>query len=327
MYTNNGNISLPLAVWLAANDGYDHDDRTHVISATSLLKPIKSIVLSAQLVREGASGNEIDIQDLVPARLGTAIHTAVEVAWTDHLETAMRNLGHNQKAIDHIVVNPPVDNFDPDKHNVWLEIRSYKEVGDWIVSGKFDFVDNGRVKDVKSTGTFNWISGSNDDKYGWQGSIYRWLNPDIITDDVMDIEFVFTDWKPTGIHNNKDYPPKRVMTRTIPLKPVEEVDAFVNAKLRQIEELMDCTEQQMPACTPEEVWQKSATWKYFTKAGNQRAYKNFDNPDDAYAFLEGERKGVGVVVMVPGEVKYCNYCPAAVICHQAAEYKEAGLLK
>ena len=44
-FTNNKNIPLPIAIWLATNNyEYDTDDR--VISATTLLKPLKAIHLA-----------------------------------------------------------------------------------------------------------------------------------------------------------------------------------------------------------------------------------------------------------------------------------------
>jgi hypothetical protein len=105
----------------------------------------------------------------------------------------MTELGIPQHVIDKIRVNPDTPGDDP-RFDVYLEQRSKKTVGKWTISGKFDFVHEGRVKDIKTTKTYNWIKGSNDEKYMIQGSIYRWLNPEIITDDFVDIMMIFTDW-------------------------------------------------------------------------------------------------------------------------------------
>ena len=40
---------------------------------------------------------------------------------------------------------------DPDDVNVYLERRSEKAVGSWIVSGQFDMVYDGMVMDIKSS--------------------------------------------------------------------------------------------------------------------------------------------------------------------------------
>ncbi len=79
-YTNNTGINLSLAMWLAT-DTYDHCDDPMQISATTLLKPVKVIVLSRRLAKSGVT-KEADLSTMVPSRLGTAIHDAIERAWT-----------------------------------------------------------------------------------------------------------------------------------------------------------------------------------------------------------------------------------------------------
>ena len=44
-FTNKNNIPLSLAVWLVT-DEYDYVDKPNYISATSLLKPTRQLVLS-----------------------------------------------------------------------------------------------------------------------------------------------------------------------------------------------------------------------------------------------------------------------------------------
>ena len=63
-YTNQFNISLPLAVFLATDD-YDYEP--NVISVTSLLKPVRQLVLSKRVKPDEAL---VDISGLVSARMG-----------------------------------------------------------------------------------------------------------------------------------------------------------------------------------------------------------------------------------------------------------------
>jgi len=75
--TNNTNVPLSMALWLA-DDDYDYDDDPNVISATTLLKPMKAIVLARQnadLVKTG------DIVSVAASRIGTAMHDAIERTW------------------------------------------------------------------------------------------------------------------------------------------------------------------------------------------------------------------------------------------------------
>ena len=78
-YTNKNNVSMPLAVWLM-HDDYDYDKRDNVISATSLLKPLRALILSHQ--NKGLD-KTVDIMDLVSSRMGSAIHAIAEKAWSN----------------------------------------------------------------------------------------------------------------------------------------------------------------------------------------------------------------------------------------------------
>jgi hypothetical protein len=326
MYTNYGDISLTLAVWLAADDGYDYIYDPEGVSATTLLGPIRSIVLSRR-VQAAQKAGTVDLEDLVPARLGQAVHTAAEVSWLYSRDRAFANLGINQKAIDRIVVNPDNED-DPDAIPVYIERRSKRVVDGWTVSGKFDFVYEGKVRDIKTTKTYNWIHGGNDKKYAMQASIYRWLNPDIITDTNCDIDFLFTDWSPLkAMADRKGYPQKRIMTRTMPLKPMSEVDAWIRTRIRLIKKYMDVPQEKLPKCTPEELWQQPLQFAFYKDATKTaRATKLCDT------FLEASTKmsatgGKGKIVKRESEPKFCNYCDARPVCMQAAQFIEDGVLK
>ena len=50
-YTNKANLPLSLAVWLT-HDTYDHDDRANHISATSLIKHLRQLILGLREIKD-----------------------------------------------------------------------------------------------------------------------------------------------------------------------------------------------------------------------------------------------------------------------------------
>lgn len=306
-YTNQHNISLALAVFLATDD-YDYEP--NVISATTLLKPLKQIILAKRVKPEDKL---VDISQLVSSRMGTAIHTAIEKAWTNP-QRALKLLGYPDSIIERIVVNPK----KPKRKDipVYMEIRSYKEVNGVKVSGKFDFVAEGKVQDFKSTSVYTYLNQTNAEKYALQGSIYRWLNPDKITADVMNIHYIFTDWNKAESLRNDKYPPMRVHTQSYPLMSLEETQVWVERKLQQIEQYLHVDEEMLPPCTDEDLWRKESVWKYYKDPNKtERSTKNFDNPQDALIRL-AEDGNVGIIKEVKGQVSACKYCPAFTECKQ-----------
>jgi hypothetical protein len=319
-YGNVSAVPLSLAVFLAT-DTYDHDDDPNTISATSLLKPIRQIVLSARVPQEDAV---VDLIQMVASRMGTAIHDAIERSWTENHNIALEALGYPKRVIEKIRINPSKEELTEDCIPIYLEQRAYKKVGRFRVSGKFDFVGEGRVEDFKTTSTFTAINNTNDEKYIQQGSIYRWLNPDIITKDEMAIQFIFTDWSKAKAMQDPNYPQNRIQQRVFMLKSVNETQAFVERKLAQIEQYWDADENELPRCTDEELWRSEPVFKYYKNpASTKRSTKNFDNQQDAMLrYIEDG--SVGLVKEVPGQVTACKYCPAFSICSQKDELIAAG---
>lgn len=325
--TNYSNIPLPLAVWLAS-DNYAHDPRPNSISATGIMKPIKSIILSNQVA---AGLTSQDLQDLIPSRMGTALHDAIESSWkADSLPEVLAKLGYPGKVIERVKINPPRPGFDPNDINIWVEQRSEMEIDGFIVTGMFDLVFEGAVEDYKSTGTYNWISGSNDEKYRLQGSIYRLLNQDIVTSDYMKINFIFTDWSALKARADKNYPQRRIEVRRLELMSIADTKEYLRKRLQELKMFWGKPENQLPACTPEELWQKPTTYAYYKNPKNTtRATKVFsgDNAETEAIHRRHKDGGKGLVIKRPGEVKFCRYCPARAICQQAEGYATQGLLE
>ena len=321
MYTNNSGIPLSAAVWLA-HDDYDHNDDPNHISATSLLKSVRQIVLGS---RAAAKPSAADIHGLIASRIGTALHSTIENVWLDNHKECLTKLGYPKGLIDKVRINPTTAElqewYDDDIEIVpiYMERRSSKEIEGMNVSGKFDFVMDGRLEDFKSTGTYTYVNRTNDKKYQLQGSIYRWLNQGIITKDHMAIIFIFLDWKP-GLANDPKYPPNKVMEHKIPLLSVAQTEQYVSDKLIAVKQYIDADESTLPACNAEDLWQKDSVFKYYKNPAKMtRSTKNFTNMHDANIRM-GQDGNIGTVVEVKGEPTGCKYCDGFDLCSQKNAY-------
>ena len=311
-YANTSSVPLSLAVFLAT-DNYDHDQDESTISATALIKPLRQIVLSARVPEDMTP---VDLVNLVPSRMGSAIHDAIERSWKDNYSNALAILGYPKRVIEKIRINPKPEELTDGVIPIYMEQRAKKTVGKFTVTGKYDFIGDGRVEDFKSTSTYTATNNTNDEKYIWQGSIYRWLNPQIITKDEMAIQFIFTDWSKAKAMADPKYPQQRIQQRILPLKSIQETDAFVTRKLNQIEQYWGATEEQLPLCTDTDLWRSEPVFKYYKNPEKRaRSTKNFDNRHDAQLrYIEDG--SVGIVVEQPGQVTACKYCPAFAVCSQ-----------
>lgn len=322
-YSNVNNISLPMAVWLA-RDEYDHDPRTNVISVTSLLKSTRQIVLGARASPSDSVMLE-DVSNRLASRIGTSLHNSIELSWTENYAQGLLDLGYPKGAVNRVAINPEPGDVDEDTIPLYFEKRTEKQVGKWIISGQFDLIYDYQVQDIKSTSVFTYINRTNDLKYSQQGSLYRWLNPELIKKDDMAIQFIFKDWNKNMVKNDPKYPKLPVLEHTVPLMPISQTNTFVLGKIMEIEKYMDAPESEIPFCSDEDLWRRDTQYKYYSKPDAKRASKNFDNMADAQMHLAN--KGVGEIREVKSQPTACLYCPAAANCSQYAGFVAAGEFK
>lgn len=321
--TNNHNIDLPLAVWLL-QDGYNSGAKEappgELISVTTLMKPTRQLILKRKVDQ---TQEEFDVSDMVAARMGHGLHDSIERAWTEgNWQNAMRKLHYPQHIIDRIKINPKDGTLGKDDIPIYLERRGFKEHRGLVITGQLDFLIGQAYRDFKSTSTFAWTSGSKDQDYILQGSMYRWILSDLIKDDIMRIEFIFTDWQKFMAKNNPKYPQTKVAHREFPLMSLVETEEWIDLKIDDILANAGKDQDQMVQCTPEELWQQKDTFKYYSKQETAdkggRCTRKFDSMADAQIHMT--EKGKGVIVTVPGEVKACTYCPAFSVCEQRKNY-------
>lgn len=320
--TNIHGISLPLAVWLLTDD-YDYINEENYVSATSLLKSTRQLVLSRRVIKED---REVDLSDFLASRMGSAIHDSQEKAWKVNGKRAMQLMGYPAAVYENIAINPTQEQLDANKDiiPIWIEQRSFREilVGNttYKIGGKFDQVIDGRLFDTKTTSVYTYLFGGKDDDYAYQGGIYRWLNPELITNDHIFIQFVFTDWQRARSVGDDNYPKTKTLEYPVEMPSIEVTEAFIKAKLQELIRYQDAPDEQIPYCTDKELWKSENTYKYFSDPTNKRATKNFESDRAAaYAFM-ASKGGKGVVKEIAGEVKACGYCPAFSVCKQKDLY-------
>ncbi|AXC36540.1 exonuclease [Pseudomonas phage phCDa] len=320
--TNNTGLSLFAQVYLA-HETYDREEAG--LSVTALLKPVKQIIL-ARRVPEGMAS--ADVADQIASSNGTAIHDAFEAAWkSPKLVDTLVRLGYPKGVAAKVRVNPSAEQVAAGGIiPVYTEIRSAKTVLGIRVTGKFDFIGDGAVEDLKNTSVWKFLN-ADFEHYILQGSMYRWLNPTLVTKDWMNLTFQFTDWNGRDRNMNpENYPPARMHTRRLQLMPVDETQKWVERKVQQLIDLEHAPEEAMPPCTDKELWRKADTYRWFAKAEKAhepgaRSSKNFT--DKAEADLHVATKG-GVLVVKRGGVTGCKYCNAFLACKQKDALIAAG---
>lgn len=308
---NEDGISFPFSVWLA-NDSYDYITEDNYISATQLLKPTRQVILSMR------SDVDIDIRDRLAVSTGTAIHDSVEKAWMEHYDANMRALGYSEDFISKVKINP--EKLELGDIPVYIEKRAVKELDGFKIGGKFDFVLNGNLHDIKTSSTYTYMEDSKREDYILQGSIYRYLNQDIITGSDITIDYFFTDWSKINALSNSQYPQSRCLSKSYPLLSVLDTEKYLKTKLCEIKTNLNKPEDEIIPCPDKDLWLSPTVYKYYSDSTktNGRATKNFTSLEEANAYAAS--KGKGIIKTVLGTPRRCMYCPAYSICSQRRRY-------
>ena len=291
-YTNKRNFPDFVVEWLK-HDEYDYDE--NAFSATTLMQPPRSYALKKQ----NWDRLEIDVEDLIASRYGTAIHDSVEKVGLT---------GCKQ------------------------EERLKKSVKNKVVTGKFDILKEVGPKkwqliDVKSTSVWTFIYGSRDDDYRKQLSIYRWLAIQNKYDvsQTAKIWMIFTDWSAAKAKLDPEYPQTRIVIKEVDLWGDNQTLSYIGERLDIMEQTVLMDQSEMPKCTDEELWTSGESWAIMKK-GAKRATKVHKTALEAKTHLDTLSEEYEAVHR-PGKVARCRYCAARKFCNQHTELVEAGRIE
>jgi len=309
-------------MWRAvlAYNTYDADTRDNIISATSLMKPTNMVVL--ERANKGTD-KEISLEGMIPSMYGTSVHDRAEAALNNTTEDMWKLLGVPK----------------PEALEVLTEVRKEIEIGEHIISGKFDLMfrydgSQWQLGDFKTMSVWGVMI----DKPGKmaefikQMSIYRYLNQDKDINDIAVVLLLFTDWSKTDslIKAGAGYPQKRVDAENVTLWSIPETRMYMEHQERLIREGLErlkTTGSTGHRCSEKELWMRGGKWAYHSKGSAKRATKLFDNEADAEAMRAKAKDVTAFVVERKPEATRCSYCSVTDFCPQYAEHLAAGMIK
>jgi hypothetical protein len=263
------------------------------LSVTQLINSPKIVALTKKFEAE----LEQDVADMVWSIFGSAIHNILE----------------HGKDENHLV-----------------EERIHSMVDGWKISGAVDLQvvdDQGgiSIRDYKTTSV--WAVMNEKIEWEQQLNIYAWL-VDTVKEDFhvtdLGIVAIIRDWSRRDAARNPDYPQAPVKELPIKLWPYEERKEFVQSRITShsaCEFAME-TGEDLPPCTPEEMWEKPTTWA-IKKVGGARAKSVHDTEESMLKALEIAGPAYEIEVR-PGSRTRCeSFCPVNTYCQQWRDYQES----
>ena len=260
------------------------------LSATQLLNSPKIVALTKKFEDE----LEQDVSDMVWSIFGTAIHGVLEHGKDDN----------------HIV-----------------EERLHATFDGWRISGAIDLQivtgqDTISIRDYKTTSA--WAVMNEKIEWEQQLNIYAWLveTCKLKIVDSVGIVAIIRDWSRREAAKNPDYPQSPVKEIPINLWPYQQREDFISERISKHSECefhME-TDEELPPCTPEEMWEKPTTYALKTKGG-VRAIKVYETMEDAERACD--EKVHEIEVRLGTRTRCESFCPVNNYCQQWRDYQES----
>jgi hypothetical protein len=260
------------------------------LSATQLLNSPKIVALTKKFEDE----LEQDVSDMVWSIFGTAIHGVLEHGKDDN----------------HIV-----------------EERLHTTFDGWRISGAIDLQivtgpDTISIRDYKTTSA--WAVMNEKIEWEQQLNIYAWLveTCKLKIVDSIGIVAIIRDWSRREAAKNPDYPQSPVKEIPINLWPYQQREDFISERISKHSECefhME-TDEELPPCTPEEMWEKPTTYA-LKKKGGVRAIKVYETMEDAEKACD--EKVHEIEIRLGTRTRCESFCPVNNYCQQWRDYQES----
>ena len=261
------------------------------LSVTQLINSPKIVALTQKFDAD----LEQDVSDMVWSIFGTAIHGVLE----------------HGKDENHIV-----------------EERLHATLDGWRISGAIDLQikdDAGlSIRDYKTTSAW----GVMNEKVEWeqQLNIYAWLVETVKKTPIIDIGIVaiIRDWSRRDAAKNENYPPAPVKEIPIRLWTYEEQTTYIKHRigLHSACEFAMETDEDLPLCTPGEMWERPTTWA-IKKVGGVRAKSVHDTEESMLKALEIAGPAYEIEVRPGSRIRCESFCPVNTYCQQWRDYQES----
>jgi len=259
-------------------------------SVTTLLNPPRYVHLYKRYVDKA----DLNYDVMMPSFIGTGVHAYVEQCL-------------NQTGLYR------------------TEERMTAEIADRLISGTFDIYGNEEIWDVKTCKTWKVIYDPDFEEWTQQQNIYAYfLHLKGIPVKRLNIIALFLDWIESQALRNSNYPQAPTVQYNLPLWPWEKTKEFLFERVELMKKYEETPDDELPACTSEEMWEDPTKFACFKTTKAKRATRVFDTLDESITYIKntGGYTNDSFIEIRHGRRKRCDkYCEVNAFCNHYQSYK------
>jgi hypothetical protein len=294
---------LPLMAALEIHKGHYRSYGDY--SATSLIDSPRIV----QLKKRYGHLVEVDPERQMASFIGTGVH--------NYFEDTLRQYAALNKEYE-------------------LERSVFDKIDDRLVTGRFDILyDHKHIYDIKTAKV--WKKIFDPDMVDWhaQQNIYAWLlRRRGLSIESINIVAVYLDWQKNNALRDSNYPQQRVVQYGLTLWSPERQEEFVRERLSMHKNAEELSDEDLPACSPEERWERFPSglptqYALLKDSQAKRATRVFDTLNELRQFVndpDPSKKSFAVTDSAIVEIRHAkrtrclDWCDGAPFCNHYQQY-------
>jgi len=300
------------------------------------------------------------MENIIPLMAALEVHSKHYHSFGDYSGTSLIDaprIVQLKKRYGHLVpVNPErqmasfigtgVHNYFEDTIKTWAALNDdyeversvFEKIDDRLVAGRFDILYRKRhIYDIKTAKTWKLIFDTEMVDWHEQQNIYAYLlRLRGFNIESLNIIAVYLDWQQNMALRDRNYPQQRVEQYRLNLWSPERQAEFVSSKLAIHKAAEDLMDEELPACTPEERWERfpgggTVQYALLKNRNSKRAMRCVANVPEMAAYAAEKNLPSSTVVEVRHArrtrcIDWCEVAPWCNIHRQYTRDMEAGNL-
>ena len=212
-----------------------------------------------------------------------------------------------------------------------LERSVFDSVGGRLITGRFDILyDQKHIYDIKTAKVWKKIFDPEMVDWHAQQNIYAWLlRRRGVAIESINIVAVYLDWQKGNALRDRNYPQERVQQYRLNLWSPERQEAFIRERLDLHVAAENLSDNELPACSPEERWERFPSglpvqYALFKNREAKRALRVADTMNEIVDIIKEKNiASDGIIEVRHAKRTRClDWCDGAPWCNHYLQYKQ-----
>jgi hypothetical protein len=208
-----------------------------------------------------------------------------------------------------------------------IERTVFDKIQNRLITGKFDILyDNKHLYDIKTCKVWKKVFDPDLVEWHQQLNMYAWMLRNRGLDiKSINVIAIYMDWQQQRSFRDDSYPNEPIIEYELKLWQDDYTEKYINGRIKLMVESETLTDEQLPFCTTEEMWQRASetTYAVMPKKEATRASKIFPTLEEAKGYGRDKfatSPDAFIEIRRPDRTRCERWCDGKDWCSQYRDY-------